>query len=121
EVPGISRVVYDISASPRRPSSGSKAAKIIWSGARADDFLQPGHQVLHMEGSRLDELDHMVVNRLRVCGDRIAVDSQKDVDHSKRNSLVAIHKGMVLKEAFQERGSLVNERVVVTGLRPMKG
>src|SRR5258708_2617372 len=102
------------------PISVPSASKRQGSGARLDDFLQPRYQVLHIEGSRLEELHHVVVNRLRVRGDRIAIDSQKDIHHSKRDPLVAIYEGMVLNEAFQERGGLMNESVVVTCLRPME-
>jgi len=76
--------------------------------------------VLHIEGSRLEELHHVVVNRLRVRGDPITIDAEKDIYHGKRDPLVAIYEGMSLNEAFEKRGGLMNESVVVTGLRSMK-
>lgn len=30
--------------------------------ARSDDLLQPGHQMLHIKGPRLDEIHHATVN-----------------------------------------------------------
>lgn len=50
----------------------------------------------------------------------MAVDSREDIEHGKRHRLVAIHEGMVLNETFQERGGLVNERVVIAGLGSMQ-
>jgi mono/diheme cytochrome c family protein len=50
----------------------------------------------------------------------MAADSQGDIDYGKHHPLVAIHEWMVLYEAFQERGGLVNESVVVACLGSMK-
>src|SRR6185312_6132025 len=91
-------------------------ASVAW----PNDLLQPRYQMLHVESSFLEELYDVVVNRLRVCGNQMAVDSQKNIDHGKRDPLVAIDEWMVLNEAFHERCSFVNEGVVVTGLRSMK-
>ena len=89
--------------------------------ARPNDLLQPRHEVLHVKGLVREELHDVVVNRLRVRGNRKAVDAQEDIDYGERHPLIAIHKWMVLHEALQKRGGLVNQRVVVTGLRPMQG
>jgi hypothetical protein len=76
--------------------------------------------VLHVEGPIFEELHHVVVDGLRIRSNRKTVDSQKDVDHGKRHPFVAINEGMVLDEAFEQRGSLMDQRVVVAGLRPVQ-
>src|SRR5207253_8850982 len=42
---------------------------IIWSGARADDFLQPGHQVLHIEDRKSTRLNssHVAISYAVFC------------------------------------------------------
>src|SRR6266480_7758583 len=79
--------------------------------------LQPGHQVLHVEGSIVEELEQGVVDRCRVGREYVAVDSQEDIDHGESDSFVAVDERMVLNETFQECCGFVDDRVVVTSLR----
>src|SRR5215469_16706355 len=58
----------------------------------------------------------MSIDRCRRWSDRISVDSQENVDHCKRDSLVSVHERMVLHEALAQGRSLVDERFVVAGL-----
>ena len=77
--------------------------------------------MLHVEISGLDQIQHDVVELSRLSVDRIAVDAQEDIYHGKCNSLVAVDEGVILHEAFKERGRLVNDGVVIARPRPMKG
>src|SRR3984885_6443481 len=52
--------------------------------------------------------------------DHVTVDAQKDINHGECDALIAIDERMVLDQAFQERRSFVNERIVISGLRTMQ-
>src|SRR5580704_12403370 len=73
-----------------------------------------------IERSLLHQTDQMLVDRLRIRDDRIAIDSQKHIDDGERHPLVTIDERVVLNETFQQRGRLMNERVVVPGLRSIQ-
>ena len=77
--------------------------------------------MFHIQALRLEQLHQGTVDLLRVPGKRIAVDPQEHIGHRKSDSFVAIYERMVLDETLEERRRLMNERVVVTGLRSMKG
>jgi hypothetical protein len=84
------------------------------------DLLQPRHEVLHVEGAFFEQLDHAVVDSRAGGGNGEAVDPQEDIDYGKRDPLVPIDERMVLNEALEERRRLVDERVVVAGLRAVQ-
>ena len=68
----------------------------------------------------IEEAHQGIVDRFRVRGDRVPINSQKDIDNRERHSFVAIHERVVLNEAFQKCRSLVNDRVVIAGLGAVK-
>src|SRR5882762_1525707 len=98
----------------RAPSASPRAI------ASDHGVLQPRHQMLNVEAAFIEELHEIVVDYVRIRSDRVAVDSEKDIGHGERHSLVSVHERVVLNEAFQKCGSLVNDRFVVARLRAMK-
>ena len=85
-----------------------------------DNLLQPRHPMLHVERMCFEELNHVPVDIDRSRVNAMAVDSQKYVNHGEGNTLVAIDERVILNEAFDESGSLMNDRIVVAGLRSMQ-
>src|SRR5688572_9622164 len=77
--------------------------------------------MFHVESALVQQINELVVNGRRVCGDDVAVDSQKDVDNRERRAFVPLHERMVLNKALQKRSSLMDDGVVVAGSRTMKG
>lgn len=76
--------------------------------------------MLHIERMRIEEFEHVAMDSCRTGGDRVAVDSQKDIDYGERHPFVAVDERMVLNQTFHQRGSLVGDRLVVARLWPVK-
>ena len=106
---------------PRRWLAPKPNAEAEYRLSCLDDLFQPGHAVLHAEAPRLDALDHVPVYRGRIRGNRIAIDSQKDINDGEGNPLVPVEKRMALNKAFEQCRGLVNERVIVAGPGAVKG
>src|SRR5713226_7422102 len=49
-----------------------------------------------------------------------AVDGKKSVGHGKGRPLVAVDEGMVLRQAFPERCSLLDQIAIIAGLRAIE-
>lgn len=76
--------------------------------------------MLHIERLLLEKLDNVCVNQRRVRGNRVAVNSEKNIDHGEPDPFVSIHERVVLNQAFQKRGGLMNQSVVIPRLRTMQ-
>src|SRR5918994_5369987 len=85
------------------------------------DLLQPWHEIFHVKDALVQQTHELVVNGFRAGGNPIAIDSQEDIDNGERRTLVPVDEWMVLNQAFQKCSSLVDDCVVVAGLRTMKG
>ena len=113
---GGDRTNHTVAGGRRDDTDGQLSAR-----RSADILLEPWNQMLHVEGALSEELHHEFEDRGRISGNEDSVDAQEDVDHGECHALVAIHERVILNEAFEKRRGLVNNRVVVSGLRSMQG
>lgn len=96
----------------------------MWTLARvllADVGAQPRVERLEAELPRLEQPVDEREGVQRVGGDGQAVDGEKGVGGREVHPLVAVHEGMVLRQAFPKRRRLGEQVRVVAGLRPEQG
>jgi hypothetical protein len=102
------------------PKSARLAASVEWIGQ--DGMLaQPGIELLEPQGSRFIQTNEKTEGLHIIELQPISIDSQERCHCCNRDAFVAVHKWMVLRQAFPKRGGFLNEVSVLAALRSCQG
>lgn len=82
---------------------------------------EPGDETVEAELVGFVECGNERVSLLGVRRQSRAIDGEKGVRSSECRALVAVDKGMILREALPQRCRFLNQVGVITGLRPEEG
>ena len=86
-----------------------------------DVLSQPGDKLLEAELICFVERGYEGVDLLGVGREPSPIDGEKRIGGGESRALVAVDEGMILGQAFPQRGGFLDVVGIITGLRPEKG